>query len=115
MSGITLIEVLVGFVIFMASLVAILDYVANQMHLRRTSAENLERASALYQQALRADYPEDIAAGMSALPRGVTVEKQTERLLDSYSYRREKIGLWQVDYRAQSASGVFQWSVIEVR
>ncbi len=113
MAGITLIEVLVGFVIFTASLVAILDFVANQVHLRRRSAEGMERVSAVYEQVLRSQYGDgEIAA--AGLQHGIIVERVSVQSLDDFRSRGQEYHLQQVEYRARSADGSFRWSVVEI-
>lgn len=46
--GVTLVEVLVGFVIFTSSLVAILNYVSGQVYHSHLSSENLQKVQLIY-------------------------------------------------------------------
>ncbi len=47
--GVTLLEVLVGFVIFTSSLVAILDYVSGQIYHSHLSLTNLQKVQMIYE------------------------------------------------------------------
>ncbi len=60
--GLTLLEVLVGFVIFTTSLVAVLDYVGGQIyHVHRSNA-NLERLEQLYLRETASRTPAAVAS-----------------------------------------------------
>ena len=111
--GVTLIEVLVGFVIFTASLVAVLDYVTEQVYLHRLSSSNFEKVKLIY----------DLSAVSNSLPGKLSpLELQHRNLdwdvsavtMDSVSKRAEEVSLKRYDYRVSGANNVLEWSVYKM-
>jgi len=114
-SGLTLLEVLVGFVIFTLSLVAILDYVGEQVFHVHRSGSHLQRLQQLYVAAgsgggleVPTLHPGDAAAeGFDW--RVVATE------LDAVEVRDELLLLNRYDISVSNANNSLNWSVIRQR
>ena len=112
--GMTLLEVLVGFVIFSASLVAILDYVSNQIYLNHLTEKNEARVSLI-----------DGYAALSSLGEEARIEYITaqdtmsmsvnSRAVDSIEKGRLKLSLMQSTIVVSDQNNSYEWSILELR
>jgi Tfp pilus assembly protein PilV len=95
--GVTLIEVLVGFVIFTTSLVAVLNYVSEQIYHNQRATMNLQKMQTIYEwsriQPLGLDESralspraDDFSLMVAASTIDAFTQNETETLLNSYSY-----------------------------
>jgi Tfp pilus assembly protein PilV len=116
--GVTLLEVLVGFVIFSASLVAVLDYVSGQVYNFHRSASNLQKVQLAYDwstahQALantglqRSNLRGDADITVSSSTMEVFTWKKREISLNRYSYRV-------ADPKRSNSNNTLAWTVIRV-
>lgn len=116
--GVTLLEVLVGFVIFSASLVAVLDYVSGQIYNFHRSASNLQKVQLAYDwstahEALantglqRSNQRGDSDITVSASTMEVFSWKKSEISLNRYSYRV-------ADPKLSNGNNALTWTVIRV-
>lgn len=91
-SGMTLLEVMVGFVIFSSSLIAILDYVSNQLYLYQLASKNKEEIELLYNYSLLSGLGVDARAKFlstesaydltyTSLPVEVTEDSKVDQVL----------------------------------
>ena len=112
-SGVTLLEVMVGFVIFTSSLVAVLDFVSGHIYQSRLSTTNLQKIRAAYdwstayqrlpdRRLLPAAADESFEVGVSAVP------------IDSFIQQGEEIVLNHYRYRVGDATNALNWTVIRV-
>jgi type II secretory pathway pseudopilin PulG len=111
--GVTLIEVLVGFVIFTGSLVAVLDYVGNQVFAQRQSEQQYRRLQVLQQWRLR----ERTAAGRSLPPpdqRVVVLPGQVEAV-EVLEQRRQRRMLLRRVFTVRDAAGSRSWTLLELQ
>jgi Tfp pilus assembly protein PilV len=112
--GMTLLEVMVGFVIFTSSLVAILDYVSNQVYLNHQTEKNTKKALLIY------DY--SLVSGVSAEAGAVFAASQSDMKLtstsspiDSFKDKRDEVALMQTQISIEDGSETYDWSILEVR
>jgi Tfp pilus assembly protein PilV len=111
--GVTLIEVLVGFVIFTSSLVAVLGYVGEQIfHTHRASA-NLQRIQRIYEtsqsfdrDALREASASDAGAEYTWLVSATT--------MDQLENSTEPLSLVRYDYSVADRQNTMTWSVLHL-
>ncbi len=112
-AGVTLIEVLVGFVIFMGSMVALLDHVGNQVYLERQGREQYRSLQALQQWITR----QRLSAGGSEVMDVVDdgrVMPETAEIMDVYERRRQRRILQRQQFRLPQ-SGNRTWTVLELQ
>jgi Tfp pilus assembly protein PilV len=113
--GITLLEVLVGFVIFTASLVAVLDYVGGQVYLYRLSDSQIQRVQLIYdltaEPRLEQGNYRSSQSGASALRWEVEASQ-----IDVLERRQGNLQLQQWEYLVAGGNGAsFNWSVIRLQ
>lgn len=112
-TGITLLEVLVGFVIFTLSLVAVLDYVGNQIYLTHQS-DNKNLKAMLVNELFNSGLQEQEQARiMSSYPQ-MDISVSTEKI-DEFKFRRKSSSLYRSLYSIDDAGNHFEWAVLEVR
>jgi hypothetical protein len=111
--GVTLIEVLVGFVIFMSSLVVVLDYVSEQIFQVNRTSSNLEQLQLIYQLATLpphiddwVDFPEwnDSSMDWSA----------SALVLENYKQRKKEVLLKKINYQVDDIGRKFSWDIIVI-
>ncbi len=112
--GITLLEVLVGFVIFTASLVAILDFVSGQIFHVHRSASNLQRLQGIYQTL--GD------GGLESLQRSLESGQANQYSwtvaateLDAIEMRKTSLQLNRYDYSIADSNNELHWTVVRIR
>ncbi|MCP4333159.1 MAG: hypothetical protein GY785_10930 [Gammaproteobacteria bacterium] len=111
--GITLLEVLVGFVIFTASLVAILDYVGSQIFHVHRSAEYLQRMQRVYQTSGYAD-PQAVTRTAATGHEGRFDWDINVSEMGSIEKRDTTLFLKRYDYSLTEAGNTLTWSVIRL-
>ncbi len=111
--GITLLEVLVGFVIFTSSLVAVLDYVSGQVYHYHLSYDAYQKVQMIYdltevskigieQQLIQADHYYNYNWTVSTL------------IMDSFSQKDKEKILQQSTHSVSNESNTFVWDVLNI-
>jgi type II secretory pathway pseudopilin PulG len=113
-SGMTLLEVLVGFVIFTASLVAILDYVSNQVYLNHLTEKNQIKASVINDYAALALLGESAQIGFASSQEGMEVSLESTQI-DSYKEGRTESVLVQTLISVTENGNSYEWSILEIK
>jgi Tfp pilus assembly protein PilV len=112
--GVTLLEVLIGFVIFCSSLVAILDYVGNHVYLYHQAEKNQQQLLLLYDLSTQAVLGERHLSELIANRHGMQVSLVSE-VEDEIRSRRLQTSLIQSHYSIGDKDSSFTWTVFEVR
>ncbi len=112
--GITLLEVLIGFVIFSSSLVAILDYVANQIYLNHLSEKNQIKATVINDYAALALLGETAQAGFVSSQKAMDVSVESTQI-DSYKEGRTESVLVQTLISVNENGHSYEWSILEIK
>ncbi len=112
-TGITLLEVLVGFVIFTTSLVAVLEYVSGQVYLYHLSSDNLQKTQLLYElsSTIGINQNKQITTGVEFNNLDWSVNS-TE--LDVTSQRNEVVQLNSINFSIMKNNQVLQWTVLKI-
>ncbi len=111
--GITLLEVLIGFVIFTSSLVSILDYVGNQVYLTHLTDKKQHRVQLVYELfSAGSDQREQARILSTYQDMDVAV---TSQKLDEMKVRKNTASIFQTQYSVTDTDNQFEWSVLEVR
>ncbi len=111
--GMTLLEVLVGFVIFTSSLVAILNYVSNQVYLNHLTERNQIKASLINDYATLAELGETSRLGVVSSQDGMDVSLASTRI-DSYKEGKAGAVLVQTQISVTDRNGSYEWSILEI-
>jgi type II secretory pathway pseudopilin PulG len=111
--GMTLLEVLVGFVIFTSSLVAILNYVSNQVYLNHLTERNQIKASLINDYATLAELGETSRLGVASSQDGMDVSLASTRI-DSYKEGKAGAVLVQTQISVTDRNGSYEWSILEI-
>lgn len=113
-AGVTLLEVLIGFVIFSASLVAVLDYVGNQVYLQHQAQKNQQKTLLLYELATQAslgqEHQGDLISNypdLQVLLSGAMIDKSTSGKTES--------ALFESKITLSDSDSSLEWTVIELR
>ncbi|MCP4430877.1 MAG: hypothetical protein GY806_07865 [Gammaproteobacteria bacterium] len=112
-SGVTLIEVLVGFVIFTSSLVAILNYVSGQVYHRQLSSENLQKVQLIYSLSTTADIQTQQGTPVLDIESKFDLSASTTSL-DSIKRGKNEITLNQHQFTVSNSINALTWSVISL-
>ncbi len=112
--GVTLIEVLVGFVIFMTSLVAVLDYVGNQVQLERIS-ESRYRAMQILGEQFRNLATGETGARVPLVSGGIQVRPASIRIQERFDNRRSSRELRRIEFLIRDDRGERRWTVLDWR
>ncbi len=111
--GVTLLEVLVGFVIFTSSLVAILDYVSGQIYHSHLSLTNLQKVQMIYEFSS--------AIGLNSEQLNTQTTKYDNfnltvlaSTMESSDQRDGELLLNRYDYSVLDSQNAFAWAVIKV-
>ena len=111
--GMTLIEVLVGFVIFSSSLVAVLDYVSGQIYLGHMSSKNLLKVQYLYELSTVESVGKKVNFDFS--DEFIELDWSVEStVMDVTSQRNGDTRLNRVDFFIQDNNSSLPWSVIKI-
>ena len=110
----TLVEVMVGFVIFSASLVAILNYVSNQIYLNHITEKNQQKAS------LIGEYSSLSAIGEQAQAEFISAQETVDidvsyGPLDSFKQRNQEIALVETLITVTEQGNSYQWTILEIK
>jgi type II secretory pathway pseudopilin PulG len=113
-SGMTLLEVLVGFVIFTSSLVAILNYVSNQVYLSHLTEKNQVKASLINDYAALAGLGEAAQLGFASSQEDLDVSLSSSQI-DSYKEGSAQSVLVQTQISVTDRGNVYEWSILEIK
>ena len=113
-SGMTLLEVLVGFVIFSASLVAILDYVSNQIYLNHLTEKNQQKAGLIYEYAALSSLGEQAQLAFLGAQQALNVSVNSFPV-DVIKERNKEITLLKTDISVMDQGNSYQWSILEIK
>jgi len=112
--GISLLEVLVGFVIFTSSLVAVLDYVSGQVYLFHLSSNNQQKVQMVYDLSIVADLGIEqqinIASEYDDFDWSVS-----SSLMDSLEQREGGSLLNRSTYSIVDSNGIYEWTVLNIK
>lgn len=113
-SGMTLLEVLVGFVIFSASLVAILNYVSNQIYLNHLTEKNQHKAGLIDEYSALAALGEQaqIAFISNQKVMGVSVNSTP---IEEVKDRNNKMTLVETHIAITDQGNRYEWSILEIK
>ena len=111
--GVTLIEVLVGFVIFTSSLVVVLDYVSEQVYHKHRVSAAVKKAELVYQLSTMAPYMNDFSAIAQDDYDGLSWNVASS-VMDNHRERKNQIQLKRFDYKIDGEGQAFKWSVISL-
>ncbi len=108
-----MLEVLVGFVIFTTSLVAVLDYVSGQIYHSHLSLTNLQKVQMIYDFSTVIELdPEQLGAQSTKYDNfNFTVLSST---MESSSQRSGELLLNRYDYSVSDSNNALAWAVIKV-
>jgi Tfp pilus assembly protein PilV len=112
--GVTLLEVLIGFVIFTSSLVAILDYVGNQVYLNHLTDKNQRRTLLVYELDSVSGLENNEQASIITAYQDIDASAISEPLYEFKDGRKDMV-LLQTLYSVGDVGNTFAWSVLEVR
>ncbi len=108
--GVTLLEVLVGFVIFSASLVAILNFVSGQIYHAHISAENLQKVQLIYDYSNAFNGDVDFQSGSdSAFDLSVS-----SSVIEESKQRQGEFALSQYEYSVSNTHNSLVWTSIKI-
>ena len=111
--GVTLLEVLVGFVIFTSSLVAVLDYVSGQIYHNHLSSTNLQKVQMIY------EFSTSMGLDSEQLPAQASEYDNfdftvSSSAMDSSSQRGGDLLLKRYDYLVSDSNNSLAWAVIKL-
>ncbi len=111
-TGVTLLEVLVGFVIFTSSLVAVLNYVSEQIYHNHLSSANLHKVQMVYDYSTAIELDPEQLKAQSVRDDSVnfTVLAST---MESSSQKGRDFLLNRYEYSVSDSSNAFAWAVIK--
>ena len=112
--GMTLLEVMVGFVIFTSSLVAILNFVSNQVFLNHISDKNQQKARLVYDYSSISELGAEEQAAMAASRKNLDLSTSSSSL-DSYKNRSSESQLLHTQISVWDRGEAYVWSVFEVK
>ncbi len=113
-SGMTLLEVLVGFVIFSASLVAVLDYVSNQIYLSHLTEKNQHKASLIYEYAALSNLGEQAQLAFIGAQQEMNIMVNSVPLYE-IKERNKEMALLKTDISVSDQGNSYQWSILEIK
>lgn len=113
--GVTMIEVLVGFVIFMSSLVAVLDYVGNQAYLERVSQQRYQAISTIQQQLMELATGDVDRQKLRVEDRSIEVRAASVINQESIELRRIEHRLQRIRFVIRDDRGERNWTVLDWR
>ncbi len=113
-NGMTLLEVLVGFVIFSASLVAILDYVSNQIYLNHLTEKNQHKASLIDEYAALSALGESAQVAFISSQEVMAVSANSTPI-DRVKERNNEMTLLETHISVTDQSERYEWSILEIR
>lgn len=112
--GITLLEVLVGFVIFTTSLVAVLDYVSGQVFHYYRSASHLGQVQVIYDWVALARADETQQVYLSSARDETEIITISASIMETVEVRGEEILLNRYSYQADGSDATSAWKIIRI-
>jgi len=113
--GVTLLEVLVGFVIFTSSIVAVLDYVSQQIYLNNLSALTLHKAQLVYDLSVLSDLGVEQQVQIIKIPEINELNwTVTSSPMGSIQQRGGVLELNRYEYSVIDTNNGFEWTVIKL-
>lgn len=112
--GMTLLEVLVGFVIFTSSLVAILNYVSNQIYLNHLTESNQIKAGLINDYAALSELGEDAQVGFASTLDGVGISMASSQI-DNFKQGNKEMLLVQTLISVSDQTNTYEWSILELK
>ncbi len=112
-SGVTLLEVLVGFVIFTSSLVAVLDYVSGQVYQVHRTSSNLDRLERIYESSITLGEA-DVDHFQSLLADGRYQVEVDSVNVDAGGRHGQERYLRHYRYRVEENGRLVEWTVIRL-
>lgn len=113
-NGMTLLEVLVGFVIFSASLVAILEYVSNQVYLNHQTEKNERKAHLIYEYSLFSELGPDATSVLASSQSEFNLLFSSTPV-DSFKNRKAEIVLVKTLVSVEDGAGTYDWAIMELQ
>jgi hypothetical protein len=110
----TLLEVMVGFVIFTSSLVGILEYVSNQVYLSHITEKNQLKADIVYDYSIISALGDEAVAAFVTSQQGFGVSVASTAL-ESHKTRRRNDVLVQTQVSVTDLNNDYQWSIFEIK
>ncbi len=111
--GVTLLEVLVGFVIFTTSLVAVLDFVSGQIYQSQLSTSYLKKIQMIYERSSLPGFGVD--SRLSQSPEGdVFLLTVSSTSMDSSAESGTEIRLNRHSFSLVDGGNTLAWTVLEV-
>lgn len=110
-AGVTLLEVMVGFVVFTSSLVVVLDYVSNHVYQGRLTDEGLHKTGQIYAQTVVMQGPAESRMGR-ALGKARYDVLISSSVMDAKEIRGQEITLLRDQYQINDRDGSFTWTVL---
>lgn len=110
----TLLEVLVGFVIFTSSLVAILNYVSNQIYLNHLTESNQIKAGLINDYAALSELGEDAQVGFASTLDGVGISMASSQI-DNFKQGNKEMLLVQTLISVSDQTNTYEWSILELK
>jgi Tfp pilus assembly protein PilV len=112
-NGMTLLEVMVGFVIFSASLVAILDYVSNQIYLNHLTEKNQHKVRLIYDYSLTQEMGVDAQQSFASTLTDFNLSFDST-VIDSFESRRGNMVLTKTIISVEDGGSSYDWSIYEI-
>lgn len=112
--GVTLLEVMIGFVIFSASLVAVLDYVGNQVYLQHQAQKNQQKTFLLYELATQAGLGLQHQIQLIADQPDLQVTF-SDSVVDESAVKNTETRLFESKISVSDGDSTLEWMVLEVR
>ncbi len=111
--GISLLEVLVGFVIFTSSLVAVLDYVSGQVYHYHLSSATYQKVQMIYDLSEVSKLGVEQQVGLADDYNGLNWSVTT-LIMDSFSQRDKEKILQRSTHSVTNESNSFEWTVLNI-
>jgi Tfp pilus assembly protein PilV len=111
-SGVTLLEVLVGFVIFTSSLVAVLNYIANQVYLGHRVDNTYQMVKLVHQLVIGRRIGDEEVSRLNDEYHALHIDLDSH--LINEASRTHPTNLMHTQYTISDGGADFTWSVLEV-
>ena len=111
--GVTLLEVMVGFVIFTSSLVGVLDYVSGHVYHFHLSATNLQKVNMTYDWSVTYEGSANHHLLRPTADESFDVTIASSRM-DTFTRQDEEVLLVRDQYRVGDAMNSLAWTVIRI-
>lgn len=111
--GVTLLEVMVGFVIFTSSLVGVLDYVSGHVYHFHLSATNLQKVKLAYDWSVTYEGSANQRLLRPFADESFDVTVESSRM-DTFTRQDDEVLLVRDQYRVGDATNSLAWAVIRI-